>query len=129
SISKSQINQDVDMLFETGVFEAEFTSEAALEAFKNHYAAEVLDSNQIHEHTVYLLKVDLSQSPVNNIVPLLRAYNQGLPVDITAVDFSSLPAMQTFTIVLDAIVNHPEWLKNLSLNIMGQGGSEAPVMN
>lgn len=115
------------MDFETGVFQVEFTSDTAKANFEAKYGAQVIDFTEVEGKKVYLLKADLTKSPIGEIASLLRLYNLGVPVDITTTEFSSIGTMQTFAIALDTFVNHPEWIKGLGLNIAGEGKSEALV--
>lgn len=64
-----------------------------------------------------LLRLKLARAPIDKLEELLRGYNKGLPQDITSIAFSSLEAMQTFTLYLDMLLNNPEYLGGLSLNV------------
>lgn len=124
-ISRTRLD-DTEVFFQTGVVQAEFESQLAREQFESLYGAQVLDEIRIGDDVVYLMSLDLQRAPLEQVFNLLNTYNQGLPVDISAVNFSSVAAMQTVVLMLDAMTQHPEWLKGLSFNQMAQGGQTQP---
>jgi hypothetical protein len=112
-ISKMDINNGEDVTtYEVGTVLLSLSNPAQdLPFLENLYGATVLDNyeiegfdGQIQHH--YYLKFDLSKSPVEEIADLIHQQNGLGFYQIEEVNFSSFAALQTFTILMDLMMNH-----------------------
>lgn len=107
------VNGSSRLPFEPGTLIASPRKSGCFDQFRNLFEAEVKDQLS----SSYLLRPKLSKAPLDKVEELVRAYNKGIPVDITSIEFSSLEAMQTFVILLDILINHAHYVNGISLNI------------
>jgi subtilisin family serine protease len=113
TVSQTVINGSQELTFEPGVLVVKPTDPAiTLPALAELYGAEVQDELDGY----YKLKVDLSKSPLPRLEALIRAYNDGLLEDITALTASSLQALQTYAIPLDIAVHYPHLIESMGVN-------------
>jgi len=118
-----QVNDSRTIQFESGVLILKFREAHGLAAFQQLYDAEVLE--QLDGY--YRIRLNLDKSPVLQTLPLLKAYNEGSPEDITSASFSSLNALKTFVVVLDAVQQIPDLLEAIEFNQVAEMPTYEPV--
>ncbi|PIQ23380.1 hypothetical protein COW64_24475, partial [bacterium (Candidatus Blackallbacteria) CG18_big_fil_WC_8_21_14_2_50_49_26] len=93
--------------------------EVILPILQSKYGATVLDKLETPgypEFTYYYLQFDLSKSPVNQVAQLIRAYRTKIPADFNEFVFASLSSLQTFTILMDLMVNYEPYIATWEFN-------------
>lgn len=109
-------NEEKPLKFEPFIFTIKFKNQDGLKTFQNLYNATVLKEAL----GFYVLKIDPSKAPITKIFDLLNKYNQGLPENINQISFSSLDALQTFTIGIDFLTNNYSLIDSLEFSLIGE---------
>ena len=65
-LSRSRLN-DSELIFQTGVVQAEFESESARLQFESLYGAKVIDETRIGDEVVYLMTLNLNRAPLPQV--------------------------------------------------------------
>ena len=115
-ISGMQANGGPAVRFETGSLVLAFADpEAGENVLETYYGATLTDELD----GFYKFKLDLSQSPVADIMNLIQYLNSHAEQTLTELDFSSYEALQTFALSLDILKRFPGLISSLEFNEMG----------
>lgn len=112
-LSQVTINGKINLSFQTAHLIATPRKSGCFSDFLALYGAESTD--QIAN--AFLIKLTLSKAPVERIEDLLRGFGKNMTEDLSAIEFSSLEAMQTFLIYLDMVINQGHYLNSLEFNM------------
>lgn len=117
-LSGMQVNQEERLLqFQSGVLSVEFQDPGIQwPLFQAQYGATLIEE----QFGRYLVRLDLTKAPINRINVLISQYNTNALENIETVSFSSVSALQTFSILIDALINHTSWFKGIELNVAGK---------
>ena len=67
---------------------------------------------------IYNLSIDINKADISKLPYLIKEYNKSIFGNIKEMQFSSVSAIKTFTILLDILANHKDICKNASLNTL-----------
>ena len=99
------VNGTDRMDFQSATLILDVDDTTILDAFCQRYNAEII----VQRDNRYLMRLDLSTSPISRLPELISVYNQGIESNIEKIAFASLEGMQTFAILLDAITHNADW--------------------
>lgn len=108
------------IIFEAGTFLLQLNDpENTLLLLQSTYGAEVINDMKMPGYpdlTTYYLKFDLSKSPIQDADTLIQIYREQIPAYFNDFTFASVDSFQTFILLLDILVHHPDWIHAWDLN-------------